>query len=281
MGNDLGLLEREEIIIADVDESKLKELEEDSVIVFSEKNLGYTPPGLLLERSRVYEQKKKANLSLLNALKIAGIKPFTAESVAKYQKKMTREFRIITSENTSNYVQGISLAIGVLVLACSLSISITHCFKGILNIVFAVYAILGVAAILIYVLHNFWDRVQEEYKRERGKDHWSLAIFPAILLVAYCISFFFSGFIFIFLAVIFLGPPTKKWEKFPLSGYTGHVPRFALETAQEIKMRCSGAELIVEQLINKPDPFLVAVFEEECYYVEVWKEPKYKQERQV
>ena len=80
------------------------------------------------------------------------------------------------------------------------------------------------------------------------------------------------------------GPITKVWRETPLRGYQHDVPRFALGTAQEVKMRCPQAEIMVEELIKDKalkDPFLVTKLGKEKFYLEVWDEPGYEQERMV
>jgi hypothetical protein len=277
MNKDLALLERQEIVIPQVqiDESELSAMESDDVLSFSEKELGYTPPELSAERARVSEQKKKTSLPLLNALKLAGIKPFTAESVSNYKKKMTREFRIITSVETQNNIASLGVIIGVIAFIFSIFVIIYG--KDLLKSACWACAIGSVAFWLVFALAQFMDNSQNKLKEEKR----SFFIIPEVVLVAtLTVLSIPTGFIFTAFA-LFLGPHEKEWKELPLSGYAGHVPRFALETAKEIKTHCPATELKILQLTNSPDPFLMAVLKEECYHLEFWEKPKYKHERQA
>lgn len=66
------------------------------------------------------------------------------------------------------------------------------------------------------------------------------------------------------------------------------IPDFALETAVRVKQAAPFADLFVEFLQTKrnhiqlidPDPFLVVRWGSEAYYLEVWDERDYKEERE-
>lgn len=74
-----------------------------------------------------------------------------------------------------------------------------------------------------------------------------------------------------------------KWKLVPLKGATERVPEFALETACQIKERIPSAEFYLDTLVCEEvqyDPFLVLRLNNTDYYLEVWDEPGFKQERE-
>lgn len=62
----------------------------------------------------------------------------------------------------------------------------------------------------------------------------------------------------------------------PSSPYSFPIPEFALRKAIQIRKEMPEVNFIVEQLTHNPDPFLVAVLNQERYYIEVWDEPKFE-----
>jgi hypothetical protein len=75
-----------------------------------------------------------------------------------------------------------------------------------------------------------------------------------------------------------------RWVECDLKRYDEPVPEFALATAVELHQRVPGIEFRIDEFrveAKSRDPFLVAVFKGECYYLEVWDEPGYKQERKA
>ena len=75
-----------------------------------------------------------------------------------------------------------------------------------------------------------------------------------------------------------------RWVERDLKQYDEPVPEFALATAVELHQRVPGIEFRIDEFkaeAKSRDPFLVAVFNGECYYLEVWDEPGYKQERKA
>lgn len=74
----------------------------------------------------------------------------------------------------------------------------------------------------------------------------------------------------------------RKWVHQPLKGYTDQVPEFALQTAVDLRPALgAGFEFGVCELTHVPDPFLTMKSSStgRIYYLEVWNEPNYKQER--
>jgi len=71
-----------------------------------------------------------------------------------------------------------------------------------------------------------------------------------------------------------------QWARIPIAEYAKAVPEFVVRKAIQLKRSLREVELFVEELQTDPDPFLVAVFEEdghrEEYYIEVWEEPKFE-----
>lgn len=77
-----------------------------------------------------------------------------------------------------------------------------------------------------------------------------------------------------------------RWVTVPLRNYNKDIPFFALEKIAEIRARCPQASYSIDELVEirgeaYPDPFLIVRLEatNESYYIEVWNEPNYKQER--
>ncbi len=76
---------------------------------------------------------------------------------------------------------------------------------------------------------------------------------------------------------------TRKWVMVSVANFQGNVPEFALSKALQINREIPRASLNVEYLTEttelgtrrEPDPFLVAVLDDECYYLDVWDEKEY------
>lgn len=83
----------------------------------------------------------------------------------------------------------------------------------------------------------------------------------------------------------------REWIKVSLSSYKDYVPEFALQTAVDIKKNMPALyrlEISVEYLTVSKDPFLVVSLYlpgryncHEEYYVEVWNEPRFNQQKLV
>ena len=70
------------------------------------------------------------------------------------------------------------------------------------------------------------------------------------------------------------------WLRSALGNCKEEVPLFALRKAVQVKKACPEAILEVDELIEEKkviDPFLVARLDDEVYYLEVWKEPKFEE----
>ncbi len=82
-----------------------------------------------------------------------------------------------------------------------------------------------------------------------------------------------------------------RWARIPIAQYAMAVPEFALQTLVDIKEACPEAEIFVYQMeivreehryaerTPIDDPFLAAAIGDQVYYLEVWNEPKFVQER--
>lgn len=71
-----------------------------------------------------------------------------------------------------------------------------------------------------------------------------------------------------------------SWRRVALGSCEEEVPLFALRKAVQVKKACPQAILEVDELIEEKkliDPFLVARLDDETYYLEVWKEPKFEE----
>lgn len=87
-----------------------------------------------------------------------------------------------------------------------------------------------------------------------------------------------------------------SWASKNLCSYEKKIPEFALQTACDLKKLLPSVSLYVDEVhvqrMPQPDPFLYAVIENGTstlpdrqstrrYYLEVWNEPKYKQQREA
>jgi hypothetical protein len=71
-----------------------------------------------------------------------------------------------------------------------------------------------------------------------------------------------------------------SWRRVLLGDCQSEVPLFALRKAVQVKKGCPEAMIEVDELIEQKkliDPFLVATLDDETYYLEVWKEPKFEE----
>jgi hypothetical protein len=92
-------------------------------------------------------------------------------------------------------------------------------------------------------------------------------------------GFLINGSLFMAFAV--LHGQRAEWEVVCIKGYHLPIPEFALQTAIDVKTACPEVALFIEELRTTKDPFLVAKLGGETYYLEVWNEPGFKQERVV
>lgn len=67
------------------------------------------------------------------------------------------------------------------------------------------------------------------------------------------------------------------WTKTALTSYKRPVPEFALDMAVRIKEQLPEVTFYIQHLNDpKADPFLVAAYGDEIYYVCAWDEPKFE-----
>lgn len=69
------------------------------------------------------------------------------------------------------------------------------------------------------------------------------------------------------------------WQRSAIPAYHQPIPEFVLHKAIQLKEALPSVVLDVEYLTRQeidPDPFLVASFGNERYYIEVWDEPKFE-----
>ncbi len=69
---------------------------------------------------------------------------------------------------------------------------------------------------------------------------------------------------------------TVNWELVPISTYQKPIPEFALSKAVELKEAFPSAAFYVHEHKKDPDPFLVMVYQNTVFYVEVWDEPEFE-----
>lgn len=67
------------------------------------------------------------------------------------------------------------------------------------------------------------------------------------------------------------------WTHTAISAYKRPVPEFALHKAVKIKEALPNVGFYIQHLNDpKADPFLVAVLDDEIYYVDAWDEPRFE-----
>jgi hypothetical protein len=210
-----------------------------SVLEYAEKQLGYKHP----EQDRNLSRGK-----LALALRAMGLKPFTPASVDHYKKTEVRRLQpqgcLIVFAQLGDMMSGF--------LFCMVMLS-SFLFSG-------------------HVVTSM-DTTTGFFK---ALPHWST-------------SMFVLSFIFFTMShhALQKDATSAEWKLVPIKDYKSPVPEFALATAMEIHQRLPEAELMIDELVvtkrdrtpRSEDPFLVLTFNKEKYWVEVWKEPGYRQER--
>jgi hypothetical protein len=266
MKSPLLLLRREEVVLpAPAQSADTIDATADTTIAFAERELGYVPPVEKARRARTEALKKASERPLGQALVSAGIKPFAPDSVRKYKTRMAQSF-ILCAKPAPDWLQGFAVVLTVI----AFSVAGGYLF-GTMG---AWTPIVSLVVLCSFVF------TRDRYKATAWWKQWNTAINYGLALPLIVLSGMFA----MVLLVELTGPPKKIWRQVPLKGYEGDVPRFALETAQEIKMRCPDVEFFVEELVRneaRHDPFLVAKRGEEKVHVEVWAEPGFDQKRIV
>lgn len=202
--------------------------------------LGYKALKDHIVRTREQAACEKKALPFKQVLAELDIKPFTKEGVEKYKKQ------------TADRVEWAANHIGLRasIYACM----VCACMVALMLVVFPV------VDLILGLPDGSWQVF------------WGLALSSLIAFVS--IMGFGEAY----------GWPKATWRRIQLSSYGKLIPEFALDTAVNIKKAYPQANYYVEELsvdhITK-DPFLVVVdAEDNAYYVEVWNEPNFKQERQ-
>lgn len=72
-----------------------------------------------------------------------------------------------------------------------------------------------------------------------------------------------------------------EWRSVRIKEYNKQIPEFVLQTAVDVQKAFPSMVLLVEEIQATTDPFLVVTNGAHDYYLEVWNEPSYKQERVV
>jgi hypothetical protein len=81
------------------------------------------------------------------------------------------------------------------------------------------------------------------------------------------------------LSVFLLGSDTQaKWYRVPLRDYDAPVPEFARSRALELETCLPGVTFEVEELRadKRYDPFLIAIYGNERFYIDVWEEREFE-----
>jgi hypothetical protein len=205
----------------------------------AEKVLGYS-----LAKSR------KKSATLRNALAELKLKPFSAESVARYEKAALAE-RGATFWARHPRLYDACEAVGI-------SAWLTGTIVG------ALFSTLATAEWLL------------------GFGHLQ----SLLCTLASCSLGAFAGLAYS-IGLHVWGKKSKKaasWVDFELCSYGSPVPHFALETAVQVKEAMPEARITVRSLIQDSaelDPFLVASSGSESYYLEVWREPHFDAKREA
>lgn len=219
---------------------------------FSDEELVQPPP------PRREEQPK---LPLAQILRSAGIKPFTPETVIAYKKAMLRgRFQIFNKKiNEDSWIAVVLLA-GFLInslVAYGIGILLGgHDFLWLAAIPIASCALGTISAIIGVSL--------EELVGRTSKTGWFITCFFLVIGLGS------------FLCIAALFAPDREWRIVPLSQYTKKIPQSVLETIDNLRMRCPTIYFDVEELTQRPDPFLVVILGKERYHIEVWGEPNWR-----
>ena len=218
------------------------------------------------------EAKALHRKPLAQALHVAGIKPFTADSVARYKANKTRCLRLTHAEIPEK-PQAILALTGLLVH--SIGLAAWGWGLGNFSLPFGVF--LGSLPVTMITLIIYLEQQKGLFPHELTRER-PIASFILFVLLCCC------GIAYHTVLVYLCGPPSKRWQLASFWEHQGKMPGYALETAGEIRMRCPDAYLYVEELVQNNrviDPFLVVKLGTERYYVEVWDEPDYDQKRMV
>ncbi|MFA6536385.1 MAG: hypothetical protein WC250_01595 [Candidatus Paceibacterota bacterium] len=240
----------------------------NSTLESAEKQLGYTHQKLLKERERIGDLRKEKPLA--KELRVAGIKPFTWQSVDEWKKEKAWCFRFSTENHPVLWFLTWFTPIIVAVVAdCTFFSRLVGDTSsdggGLLG--FVVWFFSMVTSCCLF--NNEDDDRTSWEERRTLKNNIPRGIVKYLTAIA-------SGSIVGWIGDYLTGPPSKIWQTVSLAGYGGFVPEEALATALEIKTRCPKAELLVDELVDnyrvRNDPFLVAKLDDETYYIEVWDE---------
>jgi len=224
-----------------------EDLINQNVLDYADRTLGYRHP---------HKQRLACKGRLAQALKVAGIQPFTNESVAAYKEKMLGQKTWLYSFLNNNNSDAFQV-IGALGLLCSVA---TFVFSG--STSYGYYV--GGGSFWFSWHHAFWTLVS-----------------GALVAIFGTIGFF---------GHLLKTQPYEyqvSWEIKPLANYDQPVPEFALATSMELHQRVPEVKFSIDQFVVTKarkitqDPFLIAELGEEKYYIEVWDEPGYKQERKA
>jgi hypothetical protein len=76
----------------------------------------------------------------------------------------------------------------------------------------------------------------------------------------------------------------RSWKACSIAEFPGNIPEFVLAKAVQLKQELPKVRFEIESLYGEreriirplPDPFLVAILEDERYYIDVWDEKEYE-----
>jgi len=214
---------------------------EKNVLTYAAKNLGYTHPG---------KQQKRAQSELAEAIRQSGLKPFTTESVRDYKEVAKTGGKFV---NIAERIDRIAN-------------KMPYIFTWLAAL--AIVAVIGMIVGFCMFLCG--------------------SMFATAVTISSCIALTFFGPLPMVILIFFYCWNNRKreWRLISLSNYTGPVPEFALATAQEIHMRAPETDFLIDEFVVEKrvvDPFLIAKCKKSGieFYLEVWSEPGYKQQRKA
>lgn len=206
--------------------------------------LGYHPG--VCERTKLMGETQ-SRVSLKQAMQELCVDPFSSTSVQAYQNRMRNRGTPIVSR---------------ILVSCwpRVEFLLEWGFYG------------GCIAVLAGIVSGICSKIGYEAFMTLGQTG------IGFLVAAICLIFVVS-------TANLLKVKVAEWRSILISEYAGLIPDFALQTAVDLKRKCPGIELSVEELRFKNvvlDPFLVAKDAGGTkYYLEVWNEPGFIQNRSV
>lgn len=177
------------------------------------------------------------------AMRQLDIRPFTEKSIAKYKRKMENK--------AANFIGG---STAIVMIACVIIGVTAACWH-------LIFSVTGASADMVYTMF--------------ATSHVmcvAACVLGVILTVGTVKGWFESG----------------KWSTYSPYSFTQPIPEYVQQTIVDLANACPAASFYIEALDRLPDPILYVNIpsyntgrQMVNYAIEVWDEPKYKQEREV